>query len=174
MKYDWHDAQSENHISRCSLKNCCWNKRASESLTGGAPGLGSERGPCRWRVCVNSAVLHDGSAASLSVQTKEVVPDPELVRKLNWFCSPVLALSDGSSGAPSSLELTYITDFFLALAICNSVVVSSATQPRHAVSRACVCVCVCILCVPNCGLLWWLGTNTKTSPSQSLFINYLN
>uniref|UniRef100_A0A8C9ZUI1 ATPase phospholipid transporting 10D n=1 Tax=Sander lucioperca TaxID=283035 RepID=A0A8C9ZUI1_SANLU len=51
--------------------------------------------------------------------------DPELVRKLNWFCSPELALSDGSSGTPSSLELTYITDFFLALAICNSVVVSS-------------------------------------------------
>uniref|UniRef100_A0A8C2XJC0 Phospholipid-transporting ATPase n=1 Tax=Cyclopterus lumpus TaxID=8103 RepID=A0A8C2XJC0_CYCLU len=73
--------------------------------------------------------------ASLSVQTKEVVPDPELVRKLNWFCSPVLALSDGSSGTPSSLELTCITDFFLALAICNSVVVSSPNQPRHAVNR---------------------------------------
>ncbi|XP_056281813.1 probable phospholipid-transporting ATPase VD isoform X3 [Pseudoliparis swirei] len=72
------------------------------------------------------------TSAFCSRVTKEVVPDPELVRKLNWFCSPVLALSDGSSGAPSSLELTYITDFFLALAICNSVVVSSATQPRHA------------------------------------------
>ena len=67
------------------------------------------------------------------VQAKEVLPDPELVRKLNWFLSPALALSDGSSGAPSSLELTYITDFFLALAICNSVVVSSASQPRHVV-----------------------------------------
>uniref|UniRef100_A0A8D3APR0 Phospholipid-transporting ATPase n=1 Tax=Scophthalmus maximus TaxID=52904 RepID=A0A8D3APR0_SCOMX len=33
------------------------------------------------------------------------------------------------------LELTYITDFFLALTICNSVVVSSASQPRHMVSR---------------------------------------
>ncbi|KAF3844416.1 hypothetical protein F7725_007579 [Dissostichus mawsoni] len=64
---------------------------------------------------------------------KEVLPDPELVRKLNWFLSPALALSDGSSGAPSRLELTYITDFFLALAICNSVVVSSASQPRHVV-----------------------------------------
>ncbi|KAK5856963.1 hypothetical protein PBY51_010237 [Eleginops maclovinus] len=64
---------------------------------------------------------------------KEVLPDPELVRKLNWFLSPALALSGGSSGSPSSLELTYITDFFLALAICNSVVVSSASQPRHVV-----------------------------------------
>uniref|UniRef100_A0A8C2XIB9 Phospholipid-transporting ATPase n=1 Tax=Cyclopterus lumpus TaxID=8103 RepID=A0A8C2XIB9_CYCLU len=77
--------------------------------------------------------VREAPVASLSVQTKEVVPDPELVRKLNWFCSPVLALSDGSSGTPSSLELTCITDFFLALAICNSVVVSSPNQPRHAV-----------------------------------------
>ncbi|XP_031722586.1 phospholipid-transporting ATPase VD [Anarrhichthys ocellatus] len=73
------------------------------------------------------------TSAFCSRVTKEVVPDPELVRKLNWFCSPMLALSDGSSGTPSSLELTYITDFFLALAICNSVVVSSPSQPRHVV-----------------------------------------
>lgn len=31
------------------------------------------------------------------------------------------------------MELTYITDFFLALAVCNSVVVSSPSQPRHTV-----------------------------------------
>ncbi|XP_029316142.1 phospholipid-transporting ATPase VD isoform X2 [Cottoperca gobio] len=67
---------------------------------------------------------------------KEVLPDPELVRKLNWFRSPVLPLRDGSSGTPSNLELTYITDFFLALAICNSVVVSSPSQPRHVVPEA--------------------------------------
>ncbi|XP_075964490.1 phospholipid-transporting ATPase VD isoform X2 [Anarhichas minor] len=73
------------------------------------------------------------TSAFCSRVTKEVVPDPELVRKLNWFCSPMLALSDGSSGTPSSLELTYITDFFLALAFCNSVVVSSPSQPRHVV-----------------------------------------
>uniref|UniRef100_A0A8D3D1U9 Phospholipid-transporting ATPase n=1 Tax=Scophthalmus maximus TaxID=52904 RepID=A0A8D3D1U9_SCOMX len=42
---------------------------------------------------------------------------------------------EGSSTTSSSLELTYITDFFLALTICNSVVVSSASQPRHMVSR---------------------------------------
>uniref|UniRef100_A0A8C4HBY9 Phospholipid-transporting ATPase n=1 Tax=Dicentrarchus labrax TaxID=13489 RepID=A0A8C4HBY9_DICLA len=61
--------------------------------------------------------------------------NPELVRKLSWLCSPTLPLSDGSSGTPSSLEVTYITDFFLALAICNSVVVSSPSQPRHMVTR---------------------------------------
>ncbi|XP_071327266.1 phospholipid-transporting ATPase VD isoform X2 [Trachinotus anak] len=67
---------------------------------------------------------------------KDVVPDPELLRKLNWFCSPVPPLSQDSSGTPSSLELTYITDFFLALVICNSVVVSSPSQPRHMVPES--------------------------------------
>ncbi|XP_031177221.1 probable phospholipid-transporting ATPase VD isoform X2 [Sander lucioperca] len=80
--------------------------------------------------------IHPRTNAFCSRVAKEVVPDPELVRKLNWFCSPELALSDGSSGTPSSLELTYITDFFLALAICNSVVVSSPSQPRHVVLEA--------------------------------------
>ncbi|XP_070834962.1 phospholipid-transporting ATPase VD [Chaetodon trifascialis] len=70
------------------------------------------------------------TSAFCSRVTKDVVPDPELVRKLSWLCSPVLPLSGSSSGTSSSLELTYITDFFLALAICNSVVVSLPSQPR--------------------------------------------
>ncbi|KAF0044749.1 hypothetical protein F2P81_003907 [Scophthalmus maximus] len=76
------------------------------------------------------------TSAFCSRMAKEVVPDPELVKKLNWFCSSVLPLSEGSSTTSSSLELTYITDFFLALTICNSVVVSSASQPRHMVPEA--------------------------------------
>lgn len=84
---------------------------------------------------LSNPTQHRTSAFSSRV-AKEVVPDPELVRKLNWLCSPVLPLSDCTSGTPSSLELTYITDFFLALAICNSVVVSSPSQPRHVVPEA--------------------------------------
>ncbi|XP_074547885.1 phospholipid-transporting ATPase VD [Halichoeres trimaculatus] len=76
------------------------------------------------------------TSAFCSRVAREVVPDPDLVRKLNWLCSPALTLSDGSSRTPSSLELTYITDFFLALAMCNSVVVSSPSQPRHVVPEA--------------------------------------
>uniref|UniRef100_UPI0037E7B370 phospholipid-transporting ATPase VD n=1 Tax=Semicossyphus pulcher TaxID=241346 RepID=UPI0037E7B370 len=75
-------------------------------------------------------------SAFCSRVAKEVAPDPELVRKLSWLSSPVLTLTDGCSGTPSSLELTYITDFFLALAMCNSVVVSSPSQPRHVVPEA--------------------------------------
>ncbi|XP_018517728.1 LOW QUALITY PROTEIN: probable phospholipid-transporting ATPase VD [Lates calcarifer] len=80
-----------------------------------------------------SSHIEPRTSTFCSRMAKEVVPDPELVRKLNWFCSPVLPLNEASSGTPSSLELTYITDFFLALAICNSVVVSSPSQPRHVV-----------------------------------------
>ncbi|KAM6912187.1 phospholipid-transporting ATPase VD [Xenentodon cancila] len=82
----------------------------------------------------------DQLAAHVQTRTgafaKDVVPDPELVRKLNCLCSSALHLRDGSAETPSSLELTYITDFFLALAICNSVVVSSPSQPRHVVPEA--------------------------------------
>uniref|UniRef100_A0AAQ5X4S3 Phospholipid-transporting ATPase n=1 Tax=Amphiprion ocellaris TaxID=80972 RepID=A0AAQ5X4S3_AMPOC len=60
-----------------------------------------------------------------------MVPDPQLVRKLKLLCSPVVHLSDCSSGNTSTLELSYITDFFLALAICNTVVVSSPSQSPH-------------------------------------------
>lgn len=67
----------------------------------------------------------------LCVQAKEVIPDPELMRKFNWTRSP----EDSCSAPASSLELTYITDFFLALAICNSVVVSSPRHRQDAVSR---------------------------------------
>uniref|UniRef100_A0AAX7UQ85 Phospholipid-transporting ATPase n=1 Tax=Astatotilapia calliptera TaxID=8154 RepID=A0AAX7UQ85_ASTCA len=79
------------------------------------------------------------------VQAKEVVPDPALGRKLNWLTN------HSSSETPSSMELTYITDFFLALAICNSVVVSSPNQPRHLL--ACRLECVSII---NITVILWL------------------
>ncbi|KAF7646608.1 hypothetical protein LDENG_00184700 [Lucifuga dentata] len=76
------------------------------------------------------------NSAFCSRMAKEVIPDPELVRKLKWLVSPVLPLADGAASTSSSLELTYITDFFLALAICNSVIVSSPSQPQHMVPEA--------------------------------------
>lgn len=67
--------------------------------------------------------------APLTIQAKDVVPDPELLRKL-W--PTTLKPKDGFG--TSNLELVHITDFFLALSICNSVVVSSPYQPQHLVS----------------------------------------
>ncbi|XP_077418768.1 phospholipid-transporting ATPase VD isoform X2 [Vanacampus margaritifer] len=70
------------------------------------------------------------------LQAKEVIPDPELVKKLSRGCSPMPPSGNATFEATSSLELAYITDFFLALAICNSVMVSSPMQPQHVVAAA--------------------------------------
>lgn len=55
-----------------------------------------------------------------------VIPDPQLQGKL-------CALSTDSNVRPEAAEFSHILDFFLALAVCNTVVVSSPTQPRHVV-----------------------------------------
>ncbi|KAM8876953.1 phospholipid-transporting ATPase VD isoform 1-T1 [Synchiropus picturatus] len=59
----------------------------------------------------------------------EVLPDPELLRKLSFLRAPGTDAPD----APSVQELSFITDFFLALTICNTVVVSSGSQAPHTV-----------------------------------------
>ncbi|XP_077418716.1 phospholipid-transporting ATPase VD isoform X1 [Vanacampus margaritifer] len=77
-----------------------------------------------------------GTSAFCSRMAKEVIPDPELVKKLSRGCSPMPPSGNATFEATSSLELAYITDFFLALAICNSVMVSSPMQPQHVVAAA--------------------------------------
>uniref|UniRef100_A0A8C2H816 Phospholipid-transporting ATPase n=1 Tax=Cyprinus carpio TaxID=7962 RepID=A0A8C2H816_CYPCA len=57
-----------------------------------------------------------------------VVPDPQLQVKLNTLSSPMR-----SPFRQEAAEISHILDFFLALTVCNTVVVSSPTQPRHVV-----------------------------------------
>ncbi|XP_051772106.1 probable phospholipid-transporting ATPase VD isoform X1 [Ctenopharyngodon idella] len=57
-----------------------------------------------------------------------VVPDPQLQVKLSSLSSPMR-----SSLRQEAAEISQILDFFLALTVCNTVVVSSPTQPRHVV-----------------------------------------
>ncbi|XP_051508144.1 phospholipid-transporting ATPase VD-like isoform X1 [Myxocyprinus asiaticus] len=57
-----------------------------------------------------------------------VVPDPQLQVRLGALSSPMC-----SPHRQEAAELSHILDFFLALAVCNTVVVSSPTQPRHMV-----------------------------------------
>ncbi|XP_051941626.1 probable phospholipid-transporting ATPase VD [Hippocampus zosterae] len=71
------------------------------------------------------------TSAFCSRMAKEVIPDPDLVNKLSRLCAPMLLSGDVTFETTSSLELNYITDFFLALAICNTVVVSSPMQSQH-------------------------------------------
>uniref|UniRef100_A0A4W5PM14 Phospholipid-transporting ATPase n=1 Tax=Hucho hucho TaxID=62062 RepID=A0A4W5PM14_9TELE len=95
----------------CKSLSCNRSSVSLHTLTGHSEGEGEE---------TPSPTLPRHSAFS-SPMEKDVVPDPLLVQKLNGLSSP----RDGS------MELTYIVDFFMALAICNTVVVSSPNQPRH-------------------------------------------
>uniref|UniRef100_A0AAR2KUZ4 Phospholipid-transporting ATPase n=1 Tax=Pygocentrus nattereri TaxID=42514 RepID=A0AAR2KUZ4_PYGNA len=55
-----------------------------------------------------------------------VVPDVQLQRKLSALSTPLCPPLKHDTA-----ELSHILDFFLALAVCNTVVVSSPSQPRH-------------------------------------------
>uniref|UniRef100_A0A674PD38 Phospholipid-transporting ATPase n=1 Tax=Takifugu rubripes TaxID=31033 RepID=A0A674PD38_TAKRU len=77
------------------------------------------------------ALSFPSSPVPFSSPAKEVLPDPELLRKLSWLQSTALTPKDGFGASLSNMELVYVTDFFLALSICNSVVVSSPYQSQH-------------------------------------------
>ncbi|XP_069780829.1 phospholipid-transporting ATPase VD isoform X2 [Narcine bancroftii] len=70
-------------------------------------------------------------AFSSSIE-RDVTPDSWLLRKLERILShPLGLLEEAEKGFP--LEFTYIIDFFLALTICNTVVVSCLNQPGQRV-----------------------------------------
>lgn len=67
-----------------------------------------------------------------SFQEKDVTPDKNLLSKVReaalW-----LETSDSRLAQPSHSTTASIADFFLALTICNSVMVSTTTEPRKRV-----------------------------------------
>uniref|UniRef100_A0A671SMT0 Phospholipid-transporting ATPase n=1 Tax=Sinocyclocheilus anshuiensis TaxID=1608454 RepID=A0A671SMT0_9TELE len=63
---------------------------------------------------------------SIRIRECAVVPDPQLQARLNTLSSPMC-----SPLRQQAAEISHILDFFLALTVCNTVVVSSPTQPRH-------------------------------------------
>lgn len=71
------------------------------------------------------------SIAFSSPMEKDVVPDPGLLRKFCSITPHCLYLSNRAE--KTALETAYIIDFFLSLAICNTVVVSLPNQPRQKV-----------------------------------------
>lgn len=68
------------------------------------------------------------------LQEKDITPDPQLLDKFN-DCSSQMDFMRYHSQPVSQLpsELADIIDFFIALTICNTVVVSSPNQPRQKV-----------------------------------------
>uniref|UniRef100_A0A6Q2WYZ3 Phospholipid-transporting ATPase n=1 Tax=Esox lucius TaxID=8010 RepID=A0A6Q2WYZ3_ESOLU len=81
-----------------------------------------------------ASILSKHTAFS-SPMEKDITPDPQLLDKVNDGGSQMdfkRFHSQSLSQMPS--ELTDIIDFFIALTICNTVVVSSPNQPRHKLS----------------------------------------
>nr|XP_004552870.2 probable phospholipid-transporting ATPase VA [Maylandia zebra] len=80
-----------------------------------------------------ASILSKHTAFS-SPMEKDITPDPKLLDKVN-DCSSQMDFMRFHSQPMSQLpsDLSDIIDFFIALTICNTVVVSSPNQPRHKV-----------------------------------------
>ncbi|XP_058155052.1 LOW QUALITY PROTEIN: phospholipid-transporting ATPase VD [Dasypus novemcinctus] len=77
-----------------------------------------------------SEVSHSRQAAFSSPIETDVVPDTRLLDKFSQITPQLLTPSDERVQDPP-LETLDIIDFFIALAICNTVVVSAPNQPRQ-------------------------------------------
>ncbi|KAL6107638.1 atp10a [Pungitius sinensis] len=80
-----------------------------------------------------ASILSKHTAFS-SPMEKDVTPDPQLLDKVNE-CSSQMDFMRFHSQPVSQLpsDLADVLDFFIALTVCNTVVVSSPDQPRHKV-----------------------------------------
>lgn len=80
-----------------------------------------------------ASILSKHTAFS-SPMEKDITPDPQLLNKVNE-CSNQMDFMRFHSQSMSQLpsDLSDIIDFFIALTICNTVVVSSPNQPRQKV-----------------------------------------
>lgn len=69
------------------------------------------------------------------LQEKNITPDPKLFEKVSE-CDRCLAIARHREHplADLSPELSDVFDFFIALTICNTVVVTSPDQPRQKAS----------------------------------------
>uniref|UniRef100_A0A8C3KSC4 Phospholipid-transporting ATPase n=1 Tax=Calidris pygmaea TaxID=425635 RepID=A0A8C3KSC4_9CHAR len=110
----------------CGAVNEPLNRKSLNELSGSYPALGREDG-------AGDAPRSGHVAFSSPIET-DVVPDTQLLEKFSQISSHSYQQSEEGS-SESSLETMYVADFFLALAICNTVVVSVPNQPRQKVRR---------------------------------------
>ncbi|XP_074204443.1 phospholipid-transporting ATPase VD isoform X1 [Camelus bactrianus] len=96
--------------------------KSSNHLTGSCSASGNGEGA--------SEGPHSRQAAFSSPIETDVVPDTRLLDKFSQITPQLLASLDETTPDPP-LEALYIIDFFIALAICNTVVVSAPNQPRQ-------------------------------------------
>ncbi|XP_008105306.2 phospholipid-transporting ATPase VA isoform X1 [Anolis carolinensis] len=84
------------------------------------------------RVEAKRASILSKHTAFSSPMEKDITPDPNLLQKVNE-CASYLEIMKSYDQPLSQLspELSDIFDFFIALTICNTVVVTSPNQPRQ-------------------------------------------
>ncbi|XP_070253211.1 phospholipid-transporting ATPase VD isoform X2 [Myotis yumanensis] len=96
--------------------------KSSNHLAGSCSALGSGEGA--------SETPHSRQAAFSSPIETDVVPDTRLLDKFSQISPQLFGPVDETIPDPPQ-ESLYIIDFFIALAICNTVVVSAPNQPRQ-------------------------------------------
>ncbi|XP_059527884.1 phospholipid-transporting ATPase VD isoform X5 [Myotis daubentonii] len=96
--------------------------KSSNHLAGSCSALGSGEGA--------SETPHSRQAAFSSPIETDVVPDTRLLDKFSQITPQLFGPVDETLPDPPQDSL-YIIDFFIALAICNTVVVSAPNQPRQ-------------------------------------------
>ncbi|XP_058526126.1 phospholipid-transporting ATPase VD [Ochotona princeps] len=97
-------------------------RKPSHPLAGSSCALGSGEGA--------SEASHARQAAFSSPIETDVLPDTRLLDKFSHITPQLFTPLDENTDVPP-LETLYIMDFFIALAICNTVVVSAPNQPRQ-------------------------------------------
>ncbi|XP_023080290.1 probable phospholipid-transporting ATPase VD isoform X4 [Piliocolobus tephrosceles] len=105
-----------------TVHNGLLGNKPSNCLAGSSFTLGSREGA--------SEVPHSRQAAFSSPIETDVVPDTRLLDKFSQITPRLFMPLDETIQNPL-LETLYIIDFFIALAICNTVVVSAPNQPRQ-------------------------------------------
>uniref|UniRef100_A0A8C6XW15 Phospholipid-transporting ATPase n=1 Tax=Naja naja TaxID=35670 RepID=A0A8C6XW15_NAJNA len=100
------------HASRARF----FSRKSSEFLNSRIFRSSSSMGFLGWRQLAFSSPLET-----------DVVPDMRLVKKVSRISPKAYSYPDKQKPIP---EIVYITEFFIALAICNTVVVSAPDQPR--------------------------------------------
>ncbi|KAJ7400717.1 putative phospholipid-transporting ATPase VD [Pitangus sulphuratus] len=118
---------SSAHTSEWHRHNCravCepLNRKSVNRLSGSYPAFIREGGA--------GGGPQSGHMAFSSPIETDVIPDAQLLEKFSQISFHSYQQSEEAS-SKLSLETMYITDFFLALAICNTVVVSVPHQPRQ-------------------------------------------
>ncbi|XP_036188919.1 probable phospholipid-transporting ATPase VD isoform X3 [Myotis myotis] len=96
--------------------------KSSHHLAGSCSALGSGEGA--------GETPHSRQAAFSSPIETDVVPDTRLLDKFSQLTPQLFGPVDETIPDPRQ-ESLYIIDFFIALAICNTVVVSAPNQPRQ-------------------------------------------